>query len=1017
MYRAGAIDRKGYTMEYRIPWATLGAKNPPKGGDVVAATYQFNFGRPDGLKTAGYSGWAYDLQAYVGFAYQNSGCWGKLEFPKEGNLPRDLVEEGVPPARPRPLAFEYDLPQDAEVTIALYNERNEIARSLVTSSPRQAGHIIEQWDGLDDLDRPLPAGTYAWKGLYHQPLSVKHVLSVHNSGQPPWKTDANTGGWGGDHGVPRAACSLGGDMLLGWDSAEVGWGIIRVDANGRKKWGTLAAAAHLATDGQRVFTACQESWSKEGDVIRLYDAKDGRVLAFGNKAALLTPAADTSIGGLAVHGGVLYASCPGRNSIFLYDAVQGDLKTAWPVLKPGCIAVRRDGTLVAVSDNRLATVADGRVSQLGAETLEEPSGIAVSEDGSIFVSVRGSQQRVLVFTPDGKPRATIGKEGGRPSVGRFDPAGMYEPGSLALDPTGRLWVTEAADAPKRISVWDTETTALSREFFGGAHYSAMIWMDPERPDEVYCDGTIWKVDLDKKTSSAYATIWRPKGDDSPGLFSTHGYGFRTITARNGRQYGWTSCNRYRGPMLLMRDGDWFKPIVMFPLFRPPVMADKQKYPTDDAFVWVDKNDDQIFQESEISPSLGKDWVVGRGFSWVDRDLNLWGGMGKTGKVYRPLRIEAGGRPVYDFTKPETVSFPVGSIDAQDGTLYTLRPGEPPGDFIGYGRWKPDGSLLWGYRGAISWHLALGMPPQKPGKLWGPTALLGNAGEFTGLNTYFGCFHIYTRDEGLCVGMTFRDPRLGGGMGPDIIHCENGNGQIVKPTGMDRYFALAGDQDGRVSEILGLDSVKRLTGGTYTISEADVKKTAETITDYLAKKAQAQRLVIVRGRKALDLAQPVEKIINSTQSFSARAAYDDANLYLLYKVTSPSDLINSTADPRLVFKGGNLLDIQLAADPAAAPGRKTPAPGDLRILLSRKAEQKDAYSTHAVVFRPKVKGFAGEPIELTSPTGKELFDSIEATDRIGLEYRRGQGEPFFTAVVTIPLDLIVLKLQPGGEVRT
>jgi len=265
---------------------------------------------------------------------------------------------------------------------------------------------------LDDLERPLPAGTYAWKGLYHQPLSVKHVLSVHNSGQPPWKTDANTGGWGGDHGVPRAVCSIGADMLLGWDSAEAGWGIIRVDANGRKKWGALAAANYLATDGQRVFAACRESWTKDGDVVRLYDAKDGRVLAFGNRAALLTPAADTSIGGLAVHGGVLYASCPGKDAIFVYHAAQGDLKATWRVPKPGCLAARPDGTLIAISDNRLATVADGRVTPLGGEALEEPSGIAISGDGTIFVSVRGTKQRVLAFAPDGKPKAAIGKEGG-----------------------------------------------------------------------------------------------------------------------------------------------------------------------------------------------------------------------------------------------------------------------------------------------------------------------------------------------------------------------------------------------------------------------------------------------------------------------------------------------------------------------------------------------------------------------------------------------------------------------------
>jgi hypothetical protein len=55
-------DRNEATFEYRIPWSTLGAKRPLQGDDVVAASYQFNFGRRDGLKTSGYGGWAYDLK-------------------------------------------------------------------------------------------------------------------------------------------------------------------------------------------------------------------------------------------------------------------------------------------------------------------------------------------------------------------------------------------------------------------------------------------------------------------------------------------------------------------------------------------------------------------------------------------------------------------------------------------------------------------------------------------------------------------------------------------------------------------------------------------------------------------------------------------------------------------------------------------------------------------------------------------------------------------------------------------
>ena len=44
---------------------------------------------------------------------------------------------------------------------------------------------------------------------------------------------------------------------------------------------------------------------------------------------------------------------------------------------------------------------------------------------------------------------------------------------MAVDAQGRLWVTEAIDSPKRVSVWDTQNGALLKEFFGDAHYSSL----------------------------------------------------------------------------------------------------------------------------------------------------------------------------------------------------------------------------------------------------------------------------------------------------------------------------------------------------------------------------------------------------------------------------------------------------------------------------------------------------------------------------------------------------------------
>jgi hypothetical protein len=397
-------------------------------------------------------------------------------------------------------------------------------------------------------------------------------------------------------------------------------------------------------------------------------------------------------------------------------------------------------------------------------------------------------------------------------------------------------------------------------------------------------------------------------------------------------------------------------------------------------------------------------------SYVDENLTIWA----KGQRFTPVKIEKDGRPVYDFTNPETFADikPL-LLDSEDGSLYALDNGyDMSGSLKGfdYGRFNTDGTVQWGYRGRISWPNGLQLPPQRPGKIWGPTELLGTAGDFTGIGTYYGCHHIYTRRDGIPVTMLFRDARVAlGKLGPDIIASENYNGQLVIPKGMKRYFALGGDQDGRISEVFGLDTVKYLSGGTYTLTDDDVKKAADALRDYQASLIKSTRFIIVRGANALKYSAPAEKVLTPEQAFKARMAYDANNLYVQFDVITPAPLVNAIADPQTIFKGGNLLDIQLATDINADPKRTTPAPGDIRVLITRRDGKP-----FAVIYRPKVKGFTGTPIVLSSPTGNESFDSIETSDAVKLEYQTTADA--FTAKVAIPLTLLGWQPQSGTKIR-
>ncbi len=247
-----AADGKGYTFEYRIPWKTMGLENKPEANDLLCGVACIFWSRPDGLKTAGGPAWAYDVMAKPGFPWQSTDCWGHFIFAKEGNINPALVEEGLPPEKPLPLRFTYDLPRDGEVTVQLFDESNMSQRILVAQDFRRAGENVERWDGLDHGGDPLPAGTYTWKGIIHDPIKQKYLFSPHNSGKPTYHADDNTGGWGGDHGSPTTCCAMpGGGMLLAWSGAENGWGIIRVNAKGRKLWGSKHSATDPDADPKR----------------------------------------------------------------------------------------------------------------------------------------------------------------------------------------------------------------------------------------------------------------------------------------------------------------------------------------------------------------------------------------------------------------------------------------------------------------------------------------------------------------------------------------------------------------------------------------------------------------------------------------------------------------------------------------------------------------------------------------------------------------------------------------------
>lgn len=1022
VYRKGPKARS-YTFEYRIPWKTLGVETVPEGGDILAGSVQFNWSRPDGRKTAGGSAWAYDVMSGSAFPYQQTACWGKIIFSEKGNLDRKIVEMGVPPEKPLPLTFEYDLPKAGEVTLALYDKDGTMMRQIITEDKRNAGHNIERWDGLDDLGRPLPAGKYTWKGLYHDGLSLEWRLSVHNSGNPPWKGPNPGDAWGANHGEPRAACAAGDSMLLAWDVTEGASGIIRVNLKGKKQWGTTHTATHLAASDKHFYAAGGHGWSAEPGV-RSYALKDGRRLNYSDGSGLLKAAddKDARATGLAYHNGTLYASYGKNNIVAAYAPAKSKLVRTWKVADPGRPAVSNNGKVLVISEGKIARLTDSGAQTVIEDHLDEPKGLALDGENRIYVSNQGDLHNVSVFSPDGKYLRSIGKMGGRPRIGKWVPRGMINPDGVAVDEKGWLWVTENLDKPKRISLWNASNGKLIDDFFGASSYSTNATMDAADMTRVYCHGVQWKVDIADGT-------WEPEAVVMPGSSR----GMRVFTANNGRQYATVEAGG--GLKLMIRDGHRFRTVAG--VLSRRAFADMEWYERrrekaieeqnlnraykvrrweKRRLVWADLNEDGKGQATEVQRA-----AMGRP-SWVDRDLSFYGhsGFHYVASWRLPIQsVNKKGMPEYNAEEireygpgrmdPVKVNDTI--ADAEEKALYMLG-GPVPLDDPQYPRltkFSFGGRRLWEYwRIHPKWKKALNLPVADKGTAIGTVSLLGKAGDYICAKTYFGSAHVWNKD-GLYVDRIFKQGRTGAS-GHNVIGCEwVHGGHFVKTDKEGRYFVLAGDQDGRVNEVIGFDTVGHLDGGTYSITQDQSEKVRTAHEEYQAQKAESQKLVVVRGQKALEATEGVGKQIDDNRSFEARAAYDEKNLYVRYRVRSPFPLTNSVREPQILFTGGNCLDIQVATNPNAPAERDEPAPGDIRLVVTRQDGKPVA-----VLYRPKVKDFNGEPVVLDSPVDEESFDQIKVlSDRIDLDYKKQPGG--FRAQVTVPLELIGWKPRPASTV--
>jgi hypothetical protein len=626
-------DGKGYTMEYRIPWKVLRTPREIVPGDTMQCQWQLMWGNDRGTATrCGMTDVRRGTSGDLG--YMGPSSWGTAIFEKEGNL--KLVEKSSSGSRADgfiPVAFTLDKP--AKVSLAICNAEGRLIRTGLGAQPYPAGPQTWMWDGLDDADKPVPAGSYTAKILTHDGIGQKFVCDVGVSGTPPYQTEDGTGGWAGDYRYPQTMAIDGDCVILGTAIAEASQPTIRTDLDGRKKFGTAVAGHAVALHKGFGYTL-----SAGGARITKFSLENGMLAPFTTgRPETAVPgmrpgesgqdwaARSWQLHGIAAVGDQLVVSSLTDDKLFLLDLASGAPRGEAALPKPYGLAVGPGGGLYAVSGKAVGRY-DLKAQQFTAfaENLEEPKHLAVDGAGNVYVSLHGKTMQVWKIAPDGKVLLKYGIAGGRPEVGKFNPAGMLKPWNVAVDKNGRLWVAEADSQPKRYSVWNPDGT-LWKEFFGSMDYSTTAYLDPAKPEFIYAQCVRYRVDYDKGTWYPDATILRKRDEAGVPLGAPDAHGGAVIRTVKGRTFFLVGS---LGLTIYEQVGDAYVPrLASFTATKEKIPLGKDGKPNPKAkprptkvpSLWVDDDNDGQVEPEEVRETDAP-WT----YMWtpcVDAEMNLY----------------------------------------------------------------------------------------------------------------------------------------------------------------------------------------------------------------------------------------------------------------------------------------------------------------------------------------------------------------------------------------------------------
>jgi hypothetical protein len=578
----------------------------------------------------------------------------------------------------------------------------------------------------------------------------------------------------------------------------------------------------------------------------------------------------------------------------------------------------KSGTATALAftpDGRLAGIVEGRVqmvdlhsgepNELNMPGLEKPKSVAIDAKGDLAVSDSGQNSDVQVFSPSYQFLNRIGKKGGRPVRGLYDPSAMMRVSSIAYDAKGRLWAAENWNYPRRFSVWNSDGT-LAKDFVGGTGYAATSTFLHDTDPTLAYDGPVeMKLDRAAGTWKVTRILYYPADGEPPEFLidtgsHTQPQRFRSKASGTEHEYMFVPPFRPWLPLVVfVEKGDHFAPVAaigsvlsMSPhdakgaSTGAPAGAFEGRDPNE-GFYWNDLNGDAKVQKEELTfvpvklarkkntPVINP--YAGWGTRMSPDDLSFF----TEGLHYSPVGLPPFGPAGEPRFGPDgTTGIPVvGSGDTVqvpgENILLNLNQGTTSlygadglhGIDLGwFGTTldNPPGKVKWTYPNPFhSVHGSHRAPMSRPGLIIGPLKIMGTGkldrdlGSVFALRGNLGEDYFFTSD-GLYVGALFHDTRRPTEDLPTSVAALKGRSLAGFSEGGEPFsgwFSRQSDGKYRIAtsigrncgftvEVLGLDTIRRFKAAPVSLTAADLAK-ADADNATRAKANAAPKSYVIR----------------------------------------------------------------------------------------------------------------------------------------------------------------------------